>query len=231
MMRHKILAVDDDKTLLRFLKEFLEREGFEILTADSGKRALKIFYDEKPDLLLLDVMMPGMDGWELCARIRELARTPIILLTAKSSENDKLRGFRLGVDDFVVKPFSLAELAARTKAVLSRTQDQRDGDKHIQVGNLLVDLGRHEASLDDDLLPLTPTEFRLLEKLSIHKGETVTQDDLIQAVWGPNYDPKGGSLRRFVWLLRSKIENDPQKPMRLITVRGVGYRLEVDSFR
>lgn len=231
MMRLKILAVDDDKTLLRFLKEFLEREGFEILTADSGKRALKIFYDERPDLLLVDVMMPGMDGWELCARIRELARTPIILLTAKSSESDKLRGFRLGVDDFVVKPFSLAELAARAKAVLNRTQDQRGGDKQIHVGNLFVDLGRHEASLDDELLSLTPTEFRLLEKLSIHKGETVTRDDLILAVWGPNYDPKGGSLRRFIWLLRSKIELDPQKPVRLITIRGVGYRLETDAFQ
>lgn len=229
-MPAKILIVDDDQTLLRFLKEFLEREGFEALTADSGQKALKVFFAERPDLLLLDVMMPGMDGWEVCARVRELANTPIILLTAKSSENDKLRGFRLGVDDFVVKPFSLAELAARTRAVLHRTLSDDGAPSQIQIGHLLVDVRRHEAMLSDQMLELTPTEFRLLQVLATHQGETVTHADLIEEVWGPNYDPHSGSLRRFVWLLRQKLEENPDTPKRIVTIRGVGYRLEPSYF-
>jgi two-component system KDP operon response regulator KdpE len=119
-MTTRILVVDDDATLLRFLGEYLVREGFEVISADRGAKAVKLFYQERPDIVVLDLMMPGMDGWEVCARLREMADTPIILLTAKASEADKLRGFRLGVDDYVTKPFSLAELAARLKAVLAR---------------------------------------------------------------------------------------------------------------
>jgi two-component system KDP operon response regulator KdpE len=215
-MAAKILVVDDDQTLLRFLKEFLEREGFQVLIADAGVKALKVFFDERPDLLLLDVMMPGMDGWEVCARIRELADTPIILLTAKSAESDKLRGFRLGIDDFVVKPFSLAELAARTRAVLHRTLADQETSRRIEIGSLIVDIRRHEASLEDQMLELTPTEFRLLQVLATHQGET--------------YDPHSGSLRRFVWLLRQKLEGEPEHPKRIVTVRGVGYRLEPSYF-
>jgi two-component system KDP operon response regulator KdpE len=229
-MAAKILVVDDDQTLLRFLKEFLEREGFQVLIADAGVKALKVFFDERPDLLLLDVMMPGMDGWEVCARIRELADTPIILLTAKSAESDKLRGFRLGIDDFVVKPFSLAELAARTRAVLHRTLADQETSRRIEIGSLIVDIRRHEASLEDQMLELTPTEFRLLQVLATHQGETVSREDLIEDVWGPNYDPHSGSLRRFVWLLRQKLEGEPEHPKRIVTVRGVGYRLEPSYF-
>jgi two-component system KDP operon response regulator KdpE len=229
-MSVKLLAVDDDPTLLHFLSRYLERDGFEILTAEDGPKALKIFYEERPDLLILDIMMPGMDGWELSARIRELSDTPIILLTAKSTESDKLRGFRLGVDDFVVKPFSLAELAARVRAVLSRSRADAGEGTHIEVGRLYLDLRRHEVKLGDDQLPLTPTEFRLLEVLSRRQGEAVSQKDLIETVWGPNYDPRGGALRRFIWLLRQKIEPDPRKPKRIVTVRGYGYRLEPAAF-
>lgn len=229
-MPAKILIVDDDRTLLRFLKEFLEREGFNVLVADSGAKALKVFFAERPDLLLLDVMMPGMDGWEVCSRIRELANTPIILLTAKSSESDKLRGFRLGIDDFVVKPFSLAELAARTRAVLHRTLSEEGAPSRLEIGTLLIDVRRHEASLDDQMLELTPTEFRLLQALASHQGETISHEDLIEEVWGPNYDAHSGSLRRFIWLLRQKLEIDPEKPSRIVTIRGVGYRLEPSEF-
>ena len=175
-------------------------------------------------------MMPGMDGWELSARIRELSDTPIIMLTAKSAESDKLRGFRLGVDDFVVKPFSLAELAARVRAVLKRAQDEEGEEGHIQVGDLHLDLRRHEVHLGDEYLELTPTEFRLLEVLSRRQGEAVAQKVLIETVWGPTFDPRGGALRRFIWLLRQKLEPDPQKPERIITVRGFGYRLEPAAF-
>jgi DNA-binding response OmpR family regulator len=175
-------------------------------------------------------MMPGMDGWELSARIRELANVPIILLTAKSTESDKLRGFRLGVDDFVVKPFSLAELAARVRAVLKRSQAEKADQSEIQVGVLYLDLRRHEVQLDEESLTLTPTEFRLLEILARRQGEAVSQKVLREAVWGPNYDPRGGALRRFIWLLRQKLESDPQTPKRIVTVRGYGYRLEPEAF-
>lgn len=229
-MKPKLLAVDDDPTLLRFLTQYMVRDGFEVVTAENGPKALKLFYQERPDLLILDIMMPEMDGWEVCVRIREMADTPIILLTAKSSESDKLRGFRLGVDDFVVKPFSLAELAARARAVLNRSLGEEGKDTHIQIGGLFVDLRRHEVELENQPLELTPTEFRLLEVLSRRQGEAVSQEELIKTVWGPNFDPRGGALRRFIWLLRQKIEPDPKQPGRIVTVRGFGYRLEPTAF-
>lgn len=223
----KILAVDDDKTLLRFLGEFLEQEGFEVVTSERANKALKLFYTERPDLIVLDVMMPGMDGWEFCARIRELADTPVIMLTAKASEPDKLRGFRLGVDDYVTKPFSLAELGARVKAVLARI-DHDDGaaDRVLAVGGLTVDLRKREASLDGEVLSLTPTEFRLLAALAGRAGEAVSQEQLVEQVWGSLRQKGGSALRRYVWFLRKKIEPDPDEPTRLVTVRGYGYRLE-----
>lgn len=226
-MTSKILAVDDDKTLLRFLGEYLEGEGFEVVTAERANKALKLFYKERPDLIVLDVMMPGMDGWEFCARIRELADTPVIMLTAKTSEPDKLRGFRLGVDDYVTKPFSLAELGARVKAVLARV-DQQDGagDRLLTVGGLRVDMRKREATLDGEVLSLTPTEFRLLAALASRAGEAVSQEQLVEEVWGGLRQKGGSALRRYVWFLRKKIEPDPDQPTQLVTVRGYGYRLE-----
>ena len=226
-MTAKILAVDDDKTLLRFLREYLESEGFEALTADRGASALRLFYEQRPDLVVLDVMMPGMDGWEVCARIRELADTPIIFLTAKTTEADKLRGFRLGVDDYVTKPFSLAELGARLRAVLARTQP-RGGEQPslYRAGGLAVDMRRREVHLDGQELELTNTEFRLLAALARRAGEAVAQEELGREVWGESSRRGGSALRRYVWLLRQKIEADPNRPTRLLTVRGFGYRLE-----
>ena len=223
----KILTVDDDKTLLRFIADYLEGEGFEVVTADRGTKALKLFYRERPDLVVLDLMMPGMDGWEVCARLRELSDTPVVMLTAKTSEGDKLRGFRLGVDDYITKPFSLAELTARIKAVLARAGASEDLEiKLLQVGALTVDIRRREATLGDETLVLTPTEFRLLSALARRAGEALSQEQLIADVWG-DYRQKGGSaLRRYVWFLRQKIEADPNSPTLLVTVRGYGYRLE-----
>ena len=222
-----ILTVDDDKTLLDFMREYLEGEGFQVITADRGTKALKLFYDERPDLVVLDLMMPGMDGWEVCARLRELSDKPVIMLTAKSSEADKLRGFRLGVDDYVTKPFSLAELTARIQAVLARAgSEQSEEISLLKVGPVTVDTRRREAALNDKPLALTPTEFRLLSVLAQRPGTAISQEDLVAEVWG-DYRQKGGSaLRRYVWFLRQKIEQDPNEPKLLITVRGFGYRLE-----
>lgn len=226
-MSSKLLIVDDDKTLLRFLKEYLEGDGFHVMTVDGGSRALKAFFSERPDLVILDIMMPGMDGWEVCARIREMADTPIILLTAKSSESDKMRGFRLGIDDYVVKPFSLAELTARAKAVLARTSKEKETQEgNLYAGPITIDLRRREAMLGENLLSLTETEFRLLAALCRKPGVAVSQEKLIQEVWGEHYDPRGGALRRFIWLLRQKIEEDPRKPSYILNIRGYGYRFE-----
>jgi two-component system OmpR family response regulator len=226
-MVNRLLIIDDDKTLLRFLKEYLEGDGFQVVTAEGGMKAIKTFFSERPDLVVLDVMMPGMDGWEVCARVREMADTPIIMLTAKASESDKLRGFRLGVDDYVVKPFSLAELSARVKAVLSRTAKIREEEgRFLQAGSIKIDLRRREVVMGDEFLPLTETEFRLLAALCRNPGEAVSHQKLILKVWGAHYDPRGGALRRFIWLLRQKVENDPKNPQHIQNVRGYGYRFE-----
>jgi two-component system KDP operon response regulator KdpE len=223
----RILIVDDDQTLLHFLEEFLVKQGYGVVSANRGQKALKLFYSERPDLVVLDVMMPGMDGWEVCARIRELADVPILMLTAKTEESDKLRGFRLGVYDYVTKPFSLAELGARVRAILSRSQAWEEArTKTYRTGQLQVDLRKREALLKDDTLDLTPTEFRLLAALVSRLGEAVSREQLIEQVWGEDRQGGGSTLRRYVWLLRQKIEEDPSEPRLLVTVRGYGYRLE-----
>jgi DNA-binding response OmpR family regulator len=213
--------------LLRFVGEYLAKEGYPVATAAGGEKGLRQFYAERPDLVLLDVMMPGMDGWEVCARLRELADTPIIMLTAKTAESEKLRGFRLGVDDYITKPFSLAELTARIRAVLSRAAPGQPDDASIfRAGPLTIDLRKRQALLDGQVLDLTPTEFRLLALLGRQAGRAVAQEELLREMWGEYREQGDSALRRYVWLLRQKIEVDPNAPQRLVTVRGYGYRLE-----
>lgn len=223
----KILIIDDDVTLLKFLEDFLEGEGFEVVACDSGPVGLRSFYEERPDLVVLDVMMPGMDGWEVCARLRELADTPVMMLTAKTSEADKLRGFRLGVDDYITKPFSMAEVAARARAVLTRSIPLKsDLEQELIAGPLIINRKKREARLEDKALDLTPTEYRLLTALANRAGEAVSQTELIGEVWGDYRQEGGSALRRYIWFLRQKIEPSPEHPTFLITVRGFGYRLE-----
>ena len=223
----RLLIIDDDPTLLRFLKEFFEREGFTVDSAAGGQPALRLFFANRPDLVVADVMMPGMDGWEVTARVREMADTPVIMLTAKSGEADKLRGFRLGVDDYVTKPFSLAELGARVAAVLARAAAGREKvDAIYHAGAITVDMKKRQALLGQTLLTLTPTEFRVLACLAERAGEAVSQEDLVERAWGVIRKEGGSALRRYIWFLRKKIEDDPESPKRLVTVRGFGYRLE-----
>jgi DNA-binding response OmpR family regulator len=197
-----------------------------VLTASSGREAIRIAYRERPDLAVLDVMLQGMDGWDLCTRLRELASFPIILLSAKSSEADKLRGFRLGVDDYVTKPFSLAELAARIRAVLERNRPKpSQADALYATGNLTVDMVKRRVTRGKERVPLTPTEFRLLQYLIQQHGRPVSEATLAQAVWGSNLQSEMAVVRRYIWLLRQKLEDDPAHPTRILTVRGFGYRL------
>lgn len=225
-MSQKLLVVDDDPTLLRFLLDFLTGENFTVVSANSGPEGLRVAYREHPDMVILDVMMPVMDGWEVCARLREMSDVPIILLTAKSAESDKLRGFRLGVDDYVTKPFSFAELSARIHAVLARTQKAALSERNlVTFGPMVLDLDRRELRRGDDLIALTPTEYRMLEFIGRNQDRAVSEAELMQEVWGNYRQEDTVAVRRYIWLLRQKIEEDPANPRLILTVRGFGYRL------
>ncbi len=225
-MKQKILLVDDDKTLLSFLKEFLSPR-FEVFTASTGQDALRKAYGEQPALVILDVMMPGMDGWEVTARLRELSTVPIILLTGKTAEADKLRGFSLGIDDYVTKPFSFAELEARIQAILSRAKRRTGTLENIIVSDeLVIDINRREVRRNNEPISLTPTEFRLLETLAKKQGKAVSEETLTHKVWGEYRSEDSTVLRRYIWSLRAKIENDPANPRWIVNVRGYGYMLE-----
>lgn len=231
-MPSKIMLVDDDETLLRFLGEFLRNHGFTVITASGGSDALRLAYKEHPDLAVLDVMMPGMDGWELCARMREMDDLPVLFLTAKSSETDKLRGFHLGVDDYVTKPFSFAELTARIQAVLNRVHAQTtEKESVISFAGLTLDLSSREVRRGNETISLTPTEFRLLEVLGRHKNRAVSESELVQAVWGDYKAEDTNAIRRYIFLLRQKIEPDPAHPRWILTVRGYGYRIGSESVK
>jgi len=222
-----VLVVDDDQNLVRLLSESLESGGYQVVSAVNGLEGLRQLYLTRPDLVVLDVMMPRMDGWETLARVREMSDVPVIMLTARDVESDRLRGFELGVDDYVTKPFSLAELNARVRAVLGRAA--RTGGERVAppvvVGDLVVDFGARRALKAGQPLALTPTEYRLLAVLAENAGRTLSHEQLLERVWGPEYVDEPGYVKRYVWYLRQKVEDDPSQPRYVETVRGFGYRL------
>jgi DNA-binding response OmpR family regulator len=224
-MKSKLLIVDDDQTLLNLLSQYLRESDFQVYEAVNGRDGLRQAYQERPDLVLLDIMLPGMDGWEVCARLRELTDVPIIMLTAKTTEADKLRGFSMGVDDYVTKPFSFAELTARIQAVLGRAQTGAGEEEGwLSHGDITLDLKKYQATLAGEQLELTPTEFRLLEALVRRKGGVISDEQLMHEVWG--YERQDPALvRRYILLLRKKLEKYPSSPIWIRTVRGFGYRL------
>ncbi|MGB8214124.1 MAG: response regulator transcription factor [Anaerolineales bacterium] len=223
-MKTKILLVDDDQTLSSLLGQYLRESNFEVHQALDGSAGLRMAYNERPDLVLLDVMMPGMDGWEVCARLRELSDMPVIMLTAKAAEADKLRGFQLGVDDYVTKPFSFIELVARIQAVIGRAHRDRKETGFIAYGEIVLDMEKYQASLAGRTLVLTPTEFRLLEALVRRQGRVASEQDLIRDIWGAER-ADSALVRRYILMLRKKLETDPASPVWVRTVRGFGYRL------
>ena len=225
-MPAKVLLVDDDAALLKLLGQYLEQAGFEISCAANGRQGLQILYNERPDLVVLDVMMPQLDGWTVCERVRDLSDMPIIMLTAKGEEMDKLRGFRLGVDDYVTKPFSFAELTARVEAVLNRSRRPAEPrDVHIHhCGALTIDFDSHTVLRGEEIVNLTPTEFRLLTCLVQNAGRVLSPIHLLGEVWGPEYIHETGYIRRYIWYLRQKIEPDPTSPQYILTEREFGYR-------
>lgn len=224
----QILLIDDDPALRRLLGQYLEEAGFSVLHAGSGPIGLKLLFTHRPNLIVLDVMMPKMDGWETCRRIRELSNTPIIFLTAKSDESDRLAGFRIGADDYVPKPFSFPELEARIRAVLRRSEQAESAsetnDDVLVCGPFQLDRAHHLFSREGQPISLTPTEYRLLETMMRRPKIVFSPEQLVTAAWGPEYIDDTGYIRRYVWHLRKKIEPDPNNPQYLLTERGFGYR-------
>jgi len=226
MAGQTVLLIDDDTTLLELLSDHLRTAGYHPLVASNGPSGLRLAAEAGPDLVVLDVMMPEMDGWEVCERLRQRSSVPIIMLTAKDQEMDKLRGFRLGVDDYVTKPFSFAELVARVGAVLARAAHTSAQPHSVSSGDLTIDFDRRRVSVAGHVVNLTPTEYRLLETLARHAGRPIPTERLLHDVWGPTYAGEVDLVKHVIWSLRQKIEADPGDPRHLLTERSFGYRFE-----
>jgi two-component system response regulator RegX3 len=223
----KILIVDDEPALSEPLEFLLQREGYETAVAADGVTALSKFDSENPDLVLLDLMLPGLSGTEVCRQIRTRSNVPIIMLTAKDSEVDIVVGLELGADDYVTKPYSTRELLARIRAVLRRRTEDDPGDMGIlQVGGIRMDVERHTVSVDGSETPMPLKEFELLELLLRNAGRVLTRGQLIDRVWGSDYFGDTKTLDVHIKRIRSKIERVPSTPEVLVTVRGLGYRIE-----
>lgn len=221
----KILIIDDDTNLVNLLSEYLANLGYTVCTAQDGKSGFKEMFQSSPDLIILDITMPLRNGWDTLARIREVSEVPVIMLTARDEETDILRGFSMGADDYVTKPFSFAQLSARINAVLSRYKHAISDDlTELVQGELRVDLRTDQVWRGKNKLILTPTEFKLLVELMKHAGEVITSEELVKNVWGPQYTGEVGHVRRYIYHLRKKIEIDPANPKYIVNERGFGYR-------
>ena len=222
----EILVVDDDVKFLDVLTIYLTQCGYEVSAAVDGRAAWQMFFRKAPALIVLDIMMPGMDGWELCSRVREVSDVPVIILTARGQEYDKIKGLKMGADDYLVKPFSLRELEARIEAVLRRAHRSPDEGKDIfySDGTLTVDARRWEVLRGETPVDLTSTERRLLFFLVEHAGRILPTERILEAVWGPEYTDQTDYVKLYIWRLRQKIEPVPEQPTYLLTERGIGYR-------
>jgi len=224
--RRKILVVDDEERMVRFIRLNLEHDGFLVSEAFNGKEAIQQLRDVAPDLILLDVMMPDLDGFEVLERIRESNKVPVLMLTAKGEEDDRVRGLELGADDYITKPFSPREMVSRVKAVLRRTE-AATGSMHglIEVDDRLkIDFDRREIWLEGQIVKLRPTEYRLLYHLVQNAGWVISHDQLLTKVWGYEYRDEPHYVRLYINYLRKKLEADPANPKYILTERGVGYR-------
>jgi two-component system response regulator RegX3 len=222
----RILIVEDEESLADTLRYNLEREGYAVSVAEDGRRALERFGDEQPSLVILDLMLPELSGLDVCRQIRQVSDVPIVMVTAKDSEADKVTGLELGADDYVTKPFSVRELVSRVRAHLRRSVMQgRDvGDDVLAVGPVTMDVGRHEVRVGGELVDFTPKEFELLEAFLRRQGRLLTRDFLIAEVWGSDYFGDTKTLDVHVKRIRQKVEDDPHRPEHLVTVRGLGYK-------
>ena len=224
--RETLLVVDDDRTLREAVEVYLSSSGYEVITASDGLEGLQKMYTHHPALILLDIMMPKLDGLQTCRRIREVSKVPIIMLTAKGQESDKVRGLENGADDYVVKPFSLRELGARVQAVLRRSEDS-SGDKGRVLfadEELVIDSESGQVLRGGEKVGLTATERRLLFYLAENAGQILHTSRILESVWGHEYTDEVGYVKIYVWRLRQKIEPNPEEPTYILTERGIGYR-------
>jgi len=223
----RILVVDDESRMIGFIRMNLELEGYQVLEANDGIKALEMVRTQLPDLVLLDVMMPGLDGFETLRMLREFSNVPVIMLTAKGEEEDKVRGLELGADDYVTKPFGSRELSSRVRAVLRRAEMPSASPEQAILkidDRLSVDFNRREVIVEGKHIKLRPTEYRLLYHLIENAGWTVPHEQLLAKVWGYEYRDETHYVRLYVNYLREKIEEDPSNPKYILTERGVGYR-------
>ena len=227
MNNTRVLLVDDDPVILKFVGANLKARNFDVTTAEDGESALKAMEQTLPDLVILDIMMPGMDGVEVCRRIREWSRVPVIMLTAKNELNDKVTLLNLGADDYITKPFGIEELLARVRAVLRRKSGTNVPDAVIFVSDeLQINFAERLVTVDGKAINLSPTEYDLLRELAQNVGKVLTHQMLLSRVWGAEYGNETEYLRVYVGRLRSKLEVDPKKPKHIMTKTGIGYHLQ-----
>jgi len=224
----KLLIIDDDEQLVEAMRLYLTKAGYEVSTASGGRDGLQTMYLDRPDLIVLDIMMPEMDGWEVCGRVRDVSNVPIIMLTARGQEADRVKGLKIGADDYVIKPFSLKELEARIQAVLRRAAWPPLTESPVTYGDdyLTVNLAERRVVVRGEPLELTPTEYRLLAYLVQNAGLVLTYRQLLERVWGWEYVGDVDYVRVYIWRLRKKIERNPGEPKYIRTEHGVGYRFE-----
>ncbi|MDY6875058.1 MAG: response regulator transcription factor [Chloroflexota bacterium] len=230
----KLLIVEDEPTLLETLEYNLTRQGYQVCTATDGLAALEMARQEQPDIVLLDIMLPGLDGFEVCRILRREMSVPILVLTARADEVDRVVGLEMGADDYLTKPFSMRELLARVKALLRRVRLDREGlaesegasAEHLVFGDLVIDQARHEMLRQGEPLHLKPKEYELLLFLARNRAVVLSRDLILERVWGWDYGGGSRTVDVHVRWLREKIEPDPANPIRIVTVRGVGYRFE-----
>jgi two-component system KDP operon response regulator KdpE len=222
----RILVVDDEPRMIDFIRMNLELEGFQVFKANTGIEALDQIRKHIPDLILLDIMMPQLDGYETLRMLREFSNTPVIMLTAKSEEEDKIRGLELGADDYITKPFSVRELSSRVKAVLRRVQPLANQLEHLLDidQHFSIDFNQHAVIVGGNTIKLRPTEYRLLYHLVENAGWTLTYEQILAKVWGYEYRDEAHYVRLYINYLREKIEPDPTNPRYILTERGIGYR-------
>jgi two-component system alkaline phosphatase synthesis response regulator PhoP len=229
MTKCKILVVDDDRNIVDLVQLYLERDGYQVLVAYDGLEALKLARQRRPDLIVLDLLLPEVDGLDVCRILQTESDVPIIMLTAKTTEEDKLIGLELGADDYVTKPFSPRELVARVRAVLRRVgQEAPQGPTEIRFADLVIDRRSHEVQVRGKVVSLTPTEFRLLEVLARDPGRAFTRLELLDRVFGYDFEGFERTIDVHVKNLRKKIERDPRQPIYVQTVYGVGYKFSED---
>ena len=227
-MSVKVLLVDDAKDMTVVLSRVLADEGYEVRVAHDGSDGLRAAFDFRPDLVILDVMMPGMDGWTTLERLREFSNVPVIMLTAVSGEQNMVRGLDHGADDYLTKPFSMTELKARVRAVLRRASElatQKNQSLRFDKGRLVIDPAAQRVTVRGEVVDLTPTEYRLLLSLAYNAGRVLTVDQILDNVWGLGYEDSQDNVKLYIWYLRRKVEPDPRRPRYVLTKRGTGYYL------